>query len=58
MADSDVSVINALSASQKKAAESHGISLQTFLASLTVSFCLFSTQLIIFLCVRNFVKEI
>ena len=58
MAVSDVSVVNALSASQQKASESHGISLQTFLASLTVSSCLFMTELIIFIGVRNLVKQI
>ena len=48
----------ALSASQKNASKSHGISLQAFIASLTVSFCLFMTELIIFICARNFVKQI
>ena len=53
-----ISHTNALSISQQKAAQSHGVSLQTFLASLTASGGLFIVELITFICLKTFLKSI
>ena len=57
MINSKVFVFNALNVFQQKATKFHDIFLQ-ILTFFTIFFCLFFAKLIIFIYVRNFVKEI